>query len=166
MNNAHSFRRDHLELNEKKAKKMAGETFCSNCGSQIDPGARFCASCGSPVLSKPPYVAKAQPSPTQRPAATPPPQLSVTTLPRAERLALMESKKKSPGTAIVLSVLIMGLGQIYVGKIARAVGFWVVALILIFTFVGILVLPILWIFNLYDAHQLANRHNEELMRLA
>lgn len=32
--------------------------FCSQCGSQISPGARFCAGCGRPLASGTPNLAR------------------------------------------------------------------------------------------------------------
>ncbi|MFQ6126761.1 MAG: zinc-ribbon domain-containing protein [Candidatus Heimdallarchaeota archaeon] len=149
---------------------MAEQIFCTNCGAQLDPQARFCTECGSPILSKPPYVAESQPvTPTvSRPT---PPARDVAYPPSisSERLAIIESKKKSPGVAAVLSLLWTGVGQIYVGKAGRGIVFMIIAFfcfLSLFLLIGIILVPIWWIYGIYDAYNLAKTHNVELMRLA
>lgn len=50
-------------------------SFCTNCGNPINPGARFCGKCGTPaaVVTSPassvPPVAKPAPAPDYRPAS-------------------------------------------------------------------------------------------------
>lgn len=149
---------------------MAEQAYCTNCGAQLDPTARFCPGCGSPILSKPPYITESQritpsvskPAPPPRGVAYPPPV-------SAERLAVIESKKKSPGVAAVLSLLWTGVGQIYVGEAGRGIIFMIIAffcLLSMLFLIGFLLVPIWWIYGIYDAHQLAQKHNVELMRLA
>ncbi|MCL1810925.1 MAG: hypothetical protein FWG41_01705 [Methanomassiliicoccaceae archaeon] len=97
-------------------------------------------------------------------------------------------RDKSAGIAAVLSFFMIGLGQIYVGKIGRGlllmmayivfvcIGVVVTALAVLSTDgiddlagVGVLVIIIsvcylvLWVWNIFDAHKLANRYNDHLM---
>ncbi len=143
---------------------MTAEAFCGNCGSKLDSGSRFCTDCGSPVLDKQPYL-EHPPQSAPRPLDPRSSSSSVVGTPYpSERLALFESRKKSAGVAIVLSFLLLGLGQVYVGRWARAAGFWVLALILLITIVGILLIPVLVIASMIDANSLAKQYNAELMR--
>lgn len=80
--------------------------FCPNCGSTVSGGSSYCASCGASLnSSRPPYQSPnphngGQPSPY----GTPYPQ---------------QRSNKSPGLALVLSLLIVGGGQFYNGQISK-----------------------------------------------
>ncbi len=77
----------------------------------------------------------------------------------------IESKKKSPLIAALLSCIIPGLGQIYAGDIFRGVAilaglgfsFCLMALIIgLFTFFGI------WIFAVADAYNMVKKQNDKI----
>lgn len=72
--------------------------------------------------------------------------------------------ERNPGLAAVLSFFIIGLGQIYSGAVLRGILFMVCSTILLLTVVGIIILPFVWLYNIYDAHQCAIEENlkEEL----
>jgi TM2 domain-containing membrane protein YozV len=75
--------------------------------------------------------------------------------------------KKSAGLAAVLSLLLVGAGQMYCGRVGRGLAFLVayaVSVLLIFAFVGFLLMPVVFIWALIDAINLANKHNAELAR--
>jgi TM2 domain-containing membrane protein YozV len=102
-------------------------------------------------------------------------------------------QEKEPFLALLLSFLLAGLGQIYVGKVMRGIfiilGFaafsvgsillfyglnWVImdssgpfgrmgAFFLIYIIAGI-VMFIVWIWQLVDAYNLAERYNEQMFR--
>ena len=67
---------------------------------------------------------------------------------KSQKVTYYEQKKKSVGMATVLSFLIAGTGQMYLGKIGKGI------LILLFCW---LVIP--WIYGIYDAHKGANDYN-------
>jgi len=69
---------------------------------------------------------------------------------------------KSPGLAAVLSFLIVGLGQIYNGQIGKGIGLiicYVISILLCFVLIGFILLPILWIYGIYDAYTTATKIN-------
>jgi len=69
---------------------------------------------------------------------------------------------KNPGIAAVLSVLYVGLGQIYNGEVGKGIGFIIIGIILIvsmFILIGFILYPIFWIFNVYDAYTTAKKIN-------
>lgn len=142
--------------------------FCSNCGREMPDGARFCPECG--------WSASGTGSGTGR--------VDVNT-------AVMFNKK-SEGLALILSLLIPGLGQMYVGRVQR--GILMLALVVVMTildYVGLItvmtvadghtspetavivallalivvgiVVVVLWIYAMYDAYRLAKEYNAYLL---
>lgn len=70
--------------------------------------------------------------------------------------------QKSPGIAAVLSVLIPGLGHIYIGEITKGVLMIVLAVvfaILTLFLIGFLLYFVLWIYGIVDAYRGAERYN-------
>ena len=139
--------------------------YCPNCGTETAPDSEFCQKCGT-NLNDGTKQARAPPNVTYA-------------------LPL-----KSTGIAAVLSFLFAGLGQVYVGKIARGIIFvcigaivGVLSSILIFSGIvidadgelnglitsyiaaGIIILVAylaFWIWQIFDAHNLANQYNDAL----
>jgi len=92
-------------------------------------------------------------------------------------------RTKSTGIAAILSLIIMGLGQIYVGKLKRGLALLFLGIILgvvnvvlffgLFVVVGpaALAVPvilgivslIIWIWQIFDAYKLAKKYNEILI---
>ena len=68
--------------------------YCSNCGNQISDEQQFCEKCGTKVAG-----------------------------PAQGSQHVVNVRDKSAGIAAVLSFFIMGLGQMYVGKIVRGLLF-------------------------------------------
>ncbi len=68
-----------------------------------------------------------------------------------------EQPKSKNGLAAVLSFFIPGLGQLIKGHTKRGIIIFVAAIIsafLIFSFIGLITTPILWLWNIYDAYKL------------
>lgn len=73
---------------------------------------------------------------------------------------------KNPALAAILSLLINGLGQVYNGQIGKGILIFVVQLVnaaLTFVVIGFVLLPIVWIWSIYDAYKVAQRINQEAM---
>lgn len=83
-------------------------------------------------------------------------------------------EKKSSGVAVIASFFIPGLGQIYNGQILKGIFFILlhglsilIGILLIFAgifntngtpiLIGIILYPIFWVYNLYDAYNTAER---------
>jgi TM2 domain-containing membrane protein YozV len=64
-----------------------------------------------------------------------------------------------------LSFLLLGLGQIYVGKILRGLGIMVLGFVLAMVFIlffglfGFVLYFVYWIWNIFDAYKLAQQYN-------
>ena len=68
-----------------------------------------------------------------------------------QKVLYFEQKKKNAGIATALSLIIPGVGQMYIGKIGTGI------LILIFCW---LIIP--WLYGIYDAYKSANDYNGQL----
>jgi TM2 domain-containing membrane protein YozV len=78
------------------------------------------------------------------------------------------SPPKNPGVSAVLSFLFLGLGQIYNGQIGKAILFWFINIMLIvlgfMLAVPFLMIPILWIYGIFDAYNAAEQLNRKSHR--
>ena len=65
-----------------------------------------------------------------------------------------------PGIAAVLSLIWVGLGQIYNGEVVKGILFMVfsgVLFLTVFFYIGFFLLPAFWVYNIYDAYSTAVR---------
>ncbi len=70
---------------------------------------------------------------------------------------------KNPGIAAVLSFFWCGLGQIYNGQILKGIIIiicYAIAWLLMYLVIGFVLVPILWIWGMYDAYRTAERLNK------
>ena len=108
----------------------------------IEPkGTKFCSSCGGEINAKAEICPKC-----------------------GVRVVSAESRMvKNAGVAAVMSFVVMGLGQMYNGEIAKGLIFivlYVISILAMFILIGFVTTPILWAYGIYDAHKTANRINE------
>ncbi|KJS10659.1 MAG: hypothetical protein VR67_17395 [Peptococcaceae bacterium BRH_c8a] len=76
--------------------------------------------------------------------------------------------QKNPGIAAVLSFLIIGLGQVYNGQISKGLLFFggaIVSGFLTMIIIGFILLPVIWLYGIYDAYKTANNLNEQSRRV-
>jgi TM2 domain-containing membrane protein YozV len=109
--------------------------FCPKCGKEVSEDSDFCPSCGSHLK-----------------------------LETAKNVSVKAPIKglKNPGLAAVLSFFIVGLGQIYNGQIGKGLillVFYIISLVLCLVLIGFILVPILWIYGIYDAYKTAEKIN-------
>lgn len=78
---------------------------------------------------------------------------------------MVPSPNKSAGLAAVLSFLIVGLGQVYLGLIKKGIILFILAIvagILMSVVVGWILWLIVWGYAVYDAYNSAQKINEGL----
>jgi len=111
----------------------------------MEQDAVYCSNCGA-LLTQQPQPAQ----PTVPPYAPSRPVVGL----------------KNEGLAAVLSAFWSGLGQIYVGRIGRGIGIMVGFVMVALISWILLEIPLLiyWVWNIYDAYNLAKTFNQELMR--
>lgn len=114
--------------------------FCKKCGNDIG-GDRFCQKCGFDSLSETAYSAGNRQS------------------------CNSGCGRKNEALALVLSLLIPGVGQLYVGKIAQGIILLIAYAVcvltwwLLFTMLGAVVI---WIYSMADAYSCAKEYNRVL----
>lgn len=119
--------------------------YCQNCGSQLPDSAKFCDRCGAKVGT----------------------DMERSNSNTEYNMASIMVNKKSEALALILSLLIPGLGQIYNGQVSKGAMMIVAAIVcavLTFVFfpIGILYI-VLWIYAMYDAFKDAKEYNQYLL---
>jgi TM2 domain-containing membrane protein YozV len=74
---------------------------------------------------------------------------------------------RNPGVSLILSFFIPGLGQLYNGQITKglifiAIGFFLALTIILL--IGIILYPLFWIYNMYDAYDTAKKVNAGIIK--
>jgi TM2 domain-containing membrane protein YozV len=109
--------------------------FCPNCGTKVPDDAQFCPYCATAL----------------QPQATSP----------AGQTSMVQSTgRKSTLVAVILSVILSGLGQLYLGARKRGLIFIVVGIIFIvwYSFIGVGdIYPLFWAYGIYDTLKIAAR---------
>ena len=108
--------------------------FCSNCGFEMDINTKFCPECG----------------------------MSTTGQPRPGGNQAVVNPEKSPILAAILSFLIIGLGQIYLGLTKKGLILFVLAIvsgILMLVLIGFALWLLIWLYAIYDGYNSANKMN-------
>lgn len=106
--------------------------FCGNCGTEIAEETEVCPKCGAKTMSPPGFQ-----------------EYEV-------------AAKKSEVIAASASFVFPGLGQIYNGQIGKGIMYGIIGLILLFSIaflIGIILYPVFWIYNIFDAYKSASRIN-------
>lgn len=138
--------------------------FCPKCGVSNDETSRFCRSCGAPVpVGQAPVQYTAPPPPAPLPQAPlqqapPPPQYPVQGDPRVRGVAYPNRQYavgRNPGVALILSILLPGVGQFYNGDTKKGLLMLLGALLL-----GPVTLFVVWlailVWSAIDAYQVAS----------
>lgn len=108
--------------------------FCANCGFEMPKSTKFCPECGSSTDSAPKVVNNVNNS--------------------------VVSSDKNPVLAAILSFLIVGLGQIYLGLNKKGIILFVAAVIsgfLMLVIIGWITWLLVWGYAIYDAYNSAEK---------
>lgn len=117
---------------EKEVIPHQNVKYCSNCGYKLGSDFKFCPNCGNNINA---------PVKTQ---------------------SVILKKEKSMILAVILSIFLPGLGQIYLGldnKGAILLVAYVVSAILILLIIGFILVIIIWIWALIDTIRSASALN-------
>ncbi|MCK9323136.1 MAG: zinc-ribbon domain-containing protein [Candidatus Methanomethylophilaceae archaeon] len=116
--------------------------FCSKCGKEAEDGLAYCPHCGASL----------DPASQQKQQCN------------NNCQTVYAIRDKNEGVALILSLLIPGIGQMYVGKIMRGFLFLfamiIIGIVSVFVFFTWIVYLAIWIYGMYDAYSLAKEYNE------
>lgn len=152
---------------------MSETVYCSKCGAMNSGDSNFCASCGASlappkeVIPPPPATTAPPPPPTTAPPPPPPPTTSSPYETQMTDAQLM-TVRKNEGISVILTIILPGLGHLYVNKIKRGLVFIVISIIMWIIGATIILIPItlVWyLYGIYDSYQLTKKHNEALFSL-
>lgn len=121
--------------------------FCSNCGKGVTQEDKFCPECGNSLVLE--TLASEIPS-----------DLDIGQ-PQSQYVQQVRPDRKDPSTAALGSLIIVGVGQFYVGKWWRGIGFMALAILFFWATIPIsgLGVIVIWILALIDAYNQAKKHN-------
>ena len=142
--------------------------FCTKCGVAVAPDSKYCQRCGEPLdtagtQSPPMFSPLPEPHIHSYAGADYPEQPLIAPTYQPQRYYGPQGMvgRKNPGTAAVLSFLIVGLGQIYNGQILKGLAMLVVSILFGITVVGLIVSFLIWLYGVFDAYGTAKRTNRE-----
>ena len=150
------------QIIEKQDENKEDTKFkiCDNCGFKVDEDIKFCPKCGSKVTEKQDADSTAQEfkfcancgfKMDKNTKFCP----NCGSSPDNPQPAMPIQSDKSSGLAAVLSFLIIGLGQIYLGLTKRGLILFVLAVIsgfLMLIYIGWIIWLFVWIYAIYDAY--------------
>lgn len=143
---------------------------CQSCGSEVDEGAKFCKNCGSEVIIEEENIDDSETKfcancGFEMPKSTkfcPECGTATDSVPQVVNNAnnSVVNSDKSPEFAAILSFLIIGLGQIYLGLTKKGVILFLAAVIsgiLMLVIIGWITWLIVWGYAIYDAYKSAQK---------
>ena len=139
--------------------------LCKNCGSEVDEGAKFCKNCGSEVIveeendfvNETRFCANCGFEMPKSTKFCPECGTSTEGVPQVVNNTnnSVVNSDKSPGLAALLSFLIIGLGQVYLGLTKKGIILFIAAVIsgfLMLIVIGWITWLIVWGYAIYDAY--------------
>lgn len=133
----------------------------------------FCVACGAslapPKEAIPPTTAPPPPPPPQY-TPPPPPTTGTAAYPAPTQMtdAQLMTVRKNEALSVILTIILAGLGHLYLGKIKRGLVFLVITVIVGWIIGAVLffVPTIIWyLYAIYDSYNLTKRYNEALFSL-
>lgn len=136
--------------------------YCRNCAAEVNEKAEVCVSCGVRPLNENKYCQECGAETTEKQELCTKCGCrlknfgnSGVTL-NSEGMIYPSSPPKSAATATLLSCLITGVGQIYLGQTVKGLAWLAGAIVLSVLSAGILALPI-WIAVMVDAYKIGKK---------
>lgn len=131
--------------NDKSGDRELGpeEVYCRHCGALISEKAEICPECG----------VRQFPSPRSS----------------ADKTLDNVLEGGNPFVAAVLSAIFPGLGQIYNRELEKGIVIIVAGFVSVFlgiVFIGFLLLPLVWLYAIYDAYTVADRQRSAVEQAA
>jgi TM2 domain-containing membrane protein YozV len=146
---------------------MSETVYCTKCGAMNTTDSSFCSSCGAslapPKETIPPSPPPTAPPPPPPPTTAPPPPYQ-TQMTDAQLMTV----RKNEALSVILTIILAGLGHLYLGKIKRGLLFLLITIV-VGWIIGTLLLfipTIIWyLYAIYDCYNLTKKYNEALFSL-
>lgn len=142
---------------------------CKNCGSELVEGARFCKNCGSEIIpeeetadAKTRFCSNCGFEMNNNVKFCPECGTPISGVPQTNNAQTVRYSNKSPALAAILSFLIIGLGQVYLGLTKKGIILFVLAIIsgiLTLFVIGFILWLLVWVYAIYDGYNSANKIN-------
>lgn len=147
--------------------------FCKNCGKEIRDDSQFCWDCGAKIeIKKDEQTITSIKKPQCKNCGNDIYEKADVCPHCGMRLRIVITK--NPGLSAVLSFFIPGIGQIYNGNIITGMTFFIIELLLAVIglsltktsrlkdgLVLIFICLVLWIYNIYNAYNTAEKENKK-----
>lgn len=120
------------EIVQEELIEVEQTKFCSNCGFELPGEVKFCPACGFSTTSKA----------------------------QASNPNAVCNPNKSAGLAAVLSFLIIGLGQVYIGLTKKGILLFIAAIVsgvLMLILIGWILWLLVWGYAIFDAYSSAEK---------
>ncbi|WP_342766558.1 zinc-ribbon domain-containing protein [Candidatus Borrarchaeum sp.] len=152
---------------------------CPYCGETNIPESLFCTQCGASLTPEKDFVPPSPGTTSMSPKYSPVPKPYPTQMTDAQ----LTLARKDEGISVLLTIVLAGLGHLFVGKIRRGlvflvitIGLWIFGAGLSWIFgaglswifgAGLFILPALvwYLYAIYDSYQLTKRYNGALYNL-
>ncbi|MFX1519633.1 MAG: zinc-ribbon domain-containing protein [Promethearchaeota archaeon] len=148
---------------------MSETIYCSKCGAMNTTESNFCVSCGASLAPPKEAIPPPSPPPPTAPPPPPPPPTDTAFYPAPTQMtdAQLMTVRKNEALSVILTIVLAGLGHLYLGKIKRGLLFLIITIILITIGAFLLFIPtIIWyLYCIYDSYNLTKRYNEALFSL-
>ncbi len=157
------------EIVEEETVDSTSQNKCPNCGEEIDEGMKFCRNCGSEIshdadeVKQTKFCRNCGCEMGVDMKFCPECGVSMTgNIQNAPTQSVVHSQK-SPILAAILSFLIIGLGQVYLGLTKKGIILFVLAIVsgfLMLIYIGFIIWFLVWVYAIYDGYNSANKINE------
>lgn len=136
---------------------------CKSCGSEVNEGAKFCKNCGAEIIIEEEgddfkFCSNCGFKMDKNIKFCPECGSPTNGVPQTA----VNSQDKNSALAAILSFLIIGLGQIYIGLTKKGIILLLAAIIsgfLMLIYIGWITWLIVWIYAIYDAYNSAEKMN-------
>lgn len=142
---------------------------CSNCGTEVSDEAKFCNSCGSEIVVEEPvndngtkFCSNCGYEMPQAIKFCPECGTSTDADPQVVNTTTVVNGDKNGAFAAVLSFLIVGLGQVYLGLTKKGILLFfgaIVSGVLMLILIGWITWLLVWGYAIYDAYKSAEKMN-------
>ena len=156
-------------IREENPIDTISKNACPNCGEEVSEGMKFCKNCGSKISPEQDTVNQTKHCSNCGCEM----DINMTFCPECgastngqlnhNNSQVVINSNKSPALAAILSFLIIGLGQVYLGLTKKGIILFILAIvsgILTAIFIGFILWLLVWIYAIYDGYNSANKIND------